>query len=197
MENFDEKESLKIITQMINTAKTNIGNNSIYFLLWGWAVLIAAVSHYILLINHLQYNYLPWPVAIITAGIAASIIGYRSSKKKMAQGYIDKFVGTLWMFVGITIFLTLVLVTYLADFRVSYTVIMLLYGLGTLITGTVIRFVPLIVGGIIVWLCATLMVWVSFPDALLVLAFSVLAGYIIPGYLLKSKRENKQTPVSV
>jgi dolichol kinase len=83
----------------------------------------------------------------------------------------------------------------MSDFRVSYTVLMLLYGLGTLITGTVIRFAPLIVGGIIAWVCAALLVWVNFPEALLVLGVSVLAGYIIPGYLLKTKRENKQKTV--
>lgn len=191
MEEMDEKQSLKIITQMIDTAKNNLGNNSFHFLLWGWAVLIASMSHYFLWTNGIENHFLPWPILMTITGIIAGIKGYKDSKSSAGQGYIAKFIGILWMFIALAIVLSLVVISYVAGFKASYAAVMLLYGLGTLITGTIIQFRPLIVGGIIIWLCSTSLIWLDFPEVLLVLAFSIIAGYIVPGYILRNKRERK------
>lgn len=45
-ENLSNKESLKLITEMINTAKGNIQNSYIFFLIWGWLVMLASLLHY-------------------------------------------------------------------------------------------------------------------------------------------------------
>jgi hypothetical protein len=189
MEQFDEKQSLQIITQMINTAKNKLQNNSFFFLLWGWAVLLASVSHYVLWTQQYEYHFLPWPVLMTAAAITSVVAGYRMSKASLVTSYIDNYIGTMWMYVGISIFLVLMLVTAVADFRAAYVALMIFYGMGTLTTGTIIKFTPLILGGVFAWICAAVLVWVDFPEGLLVLGASVLGGYIIPGYILRAKRE--------
>lgn len=189
MEPFDEKQSLQLITQMINTAKNKLQNNSFFFLLWGWAVLAASVSHYILWQLKYEYDFLPWPVLMTAAAITSAIAGYRLSKNSVATSYLDDYIGTMWMYIGVSIFLVLLLVTAVADFKAAYIALMIFYGMGTLTTGTIIKFKPLIVGGIFTWICAAALVWVDFPEGLLVLGASVLGGYIIPGYILRAKRE--------
>lgn len=190
-EHMDEKQSLQIITQMILKAKNNLGNNSFYFLLWGWSVFITAIVHYILLVNQVELHFLPWPICMTVTGAIAAIYGYKDSKNKRAKGYLDKFLGALWIATAFCIVLVLLIVTAIADFRASYAALMILYGLGTVITGTVIQFRPLVIGGVIIWCCSASLIWLNFPDALLSLALSVLAGYIVPGYLLRTQRERK------
>lgn len=189
MEPFDEKQSLQIITQMINTAKNKLQNNSFFFLLWGWAVLAASVSHYILWTQNYEYHFLPWPVLMMAAAITSAVAGYKMSKASVVTSYIDNYIGTMWMYLGISLFLVLLLVTAVANFRGAYVALMIFYGMGTLTTGTIIKFKPLIIGGIFAWVCAAALVWVDFPEGLLVLGASVLGGYIIPGYILRAKRE--------
>lgn len=192
MENqMDEKQSLQLIAQMINTAKNNFGNSSIYFIIWGIAVFTAALLHYLLMVNGVEKNYLPWPIIMTITPIAVGIYSYKAEKKKTSKSYVDKFITNLWIYTGIAIFLALVVVTEVGGFRASYTVVLILTGLGTLITGTVIRFTPLIIGGIFIWICAVTMAWIDFPEALLVMAASVLGGYIIPGLMLRTQRERK------
>lgn len=193
MEKFDEKDSLKLITEMINTAKHRLEDNSFFFLLWGWGVLISSLLHYVLMVQNVELHFLPWPIIMTGCGIVSAIKGRNMGKKSVSVGYFDKFISTLWIFTGITIVLALFLLANVSDFKSAYVCVLLLYGLGTLITGTVIRFVPLIVGGIFIWCCAIAFLWVDFPEALLLTGFSVLGGYIIPGYLLRARREKKPT----
>lgn len=192
MEHMDEKQSLKIITEMIQKAKSNFGNNSFFFLLWGWSVFAASLVHYVLLTNNNEYHYLPWPVIMVVAAVASSVYGYRQGKKGGAKSYLEKFFSVMWIAITVAIFLSLLVISTIAGFTASYVAVMLFYGLGTLITGVLIRFTPLIVGGIIVWLSSISLIWLTFPNILLVMAFAILAGYIIPGYLLRSKRERNQ-----
>jgi hypothetical protein len=194
MEEMNEQQSLKIITEMIQKAKNNIGNNSFYFLLWGWAVFAASLLHYSLLIINYELAFLPWPVLMTGASVVAAIYGYKDSKRTKVKSYFDKFFAAMWIAITVAIFLSLILITQVADFRASYIAVMLLYGLGTFVTGIVIRFKPLIIGGIIVWLCAVGFVWVDFPNALLLMALAILSSYIIPGYLLRNKVERKPQP---
>ncbi len=190
-EQMDEKQSLQIITQMISKAKNNLGDNSFYFLLWGWAVFITALAQYILIVSQYELHFLPWPIGMTIAGLISGVYSYREGKNKKAKSYLDKFLETLWIATTVCIVLVLAIITEIADFRASYAALMILYGLGTVITGIVIKFRPLVVGGVIIWCCAASLIWLNFPDALLALAFSVLAGYIVPGYLLRTKREKR------
>ncbi len=188
MEKIDEKQSLQIISEMIQTAKHNLSSNSFYFLLWGWAVFAASILHYVLGMVNFELAYLPWPVLMFGSTIASGIYGYRDSRRTKTKSYFDNFFATMWISITAAIFLSLLLITQIADFRASYMSVMILYGLGTMVTGVLIRYIPLIVGSIIVWLCAMAFLWVDFPNALLLMAFAILCSYIIPGYMLKSRK---------
>ena len=60
---FSEQESLRIITEMIQTAKHSVVDKSFHYLMWGWLVLTASLLNYFLLIVvKTQYSWLPWPI---------------------------------------------------------------------------------------------------------------------------------------
>ncbi|MEJ7588699.1 MAG: hypothetical protein WKI04_14155 [Ferruginibacter sp.] len=47
---FSPQESLHVIQSMINKSKEDLGDNSIFFLLWGWLVFIGCLLQYFLLV---------------------------------------------------------------------------------------------------------------------------------------------------
>ena len=69
---------------------------------------------------------------------------------------------------------------------VAYPFILILYGIGTFISGNILRFPLLIAGGIACWVLSLISFYVSFEYQLLLIALAVLLSYIIPGHVLKS-----------
>lgn len=65
----------------------------------------------------------------------------------------------------------------------------MLYGLGTFVTGSIIRFRPLIIGGIIAWFLAIGSTFVSYDYQMLFGAAAILVSYIIPAYMLRSRNK--------
>jgi hypothetical protein len=65
-----------------------------------------------------------------------------------------------------------------------------LYGMPTVISGTILRFRPLILGGIFCWILALISTVTAYPYQLLLLGAAVIAAWIIPGYLLRNRYKN-------
>jgi len=62
------------------------------------------------------------------------------------------------------------------------------YGLGTFVSGKILRFRPFVIGGIINWLLAGAAVFFSFDYQMLFGAAAIAISYLIPAYLLKGGR---------
>jgi hypothetical protein len=65
----------------------------------------------------------------------------------------------------------------------------MLYGLGTFVSGSIIRFRPLVIGGIIAWALAIGCTYVSYDYQMLFGAAAILISYIIPAYMLRSRNK--------
>jgi hypothetical protein len=68
----------------------------------------------------------------------------------------------------------------------------LLYGLGTFISGSIIQFRPLVVGGIIAFILAIVSVFAPYDYQVLFAAGAILFSYIIPAYLLRYKNKHSK-----
>ncbi len=91
----------------------------------------------------------------------------------------------LWMAFLVVLMMTLLFMPRLGQDHV-YPFILLLYGLSTFVSGGVLRFKPLIYGGIACWVCGAGAIFVTFDIQLLLLAAAVVLGYIIPGHMLRA-----------
>lgn len=198
MENkeFDEKQGWEIISKMINTSKQNIEDDSIYFLIWGWAVLIAALAQYALIMAHSEYNYLPWALGMPLTALFFIFFTRSREKSKKAKTYIDGFLGKMWTGIGVTLMAALPVLSYMESFRSAYIMVIMLFSMGAAITGSVIRFRPLLAGGAIAWLSALLLLVIDFPNALLVIAFAITASYLVPAYMLRNKIAGAKTQLA-
>ena len=94
----------------------------------------------------------------------------------------------LWMAFLVTLFSVLFGMGKVG-LEASYPIIMLLYGLGTFVSGGILKFKPLKVGGIVAWICGTIAFHVDFTDQLLLIMVAIISSYIIPGHLLANSKE--------
>jgi hypothetical protein len=186
---FDEKHSIAIISEMVQNARERIADDGFFYLLWGYLVFVAALSHYILLeyFSH-QYAWLPWPVLMTLGGIFSAIAGYRKASKAKHKTFFDTAAMYLWSAFLVALFMILAFaglekINPLA----AYPLIMVIYGIGTWVSGGILKFVPLIIGGVFCWILAGIAFYYPFDIQILLLALSILVAYIIPGHLLKYK----------
>lgn len=184
---FSPQQSLQLIETMIAKTKANISENTVYFLMWGWLTFAAILGQYFLkVVVHYRHHYIVWLITFI--GIIASIM-YTRKRKRQAQArtYIAESMGYLWTGLAITFFLLSLIFTKIDAWLICYPFYILLYGLGTFISGKILQFKPLIVGGIINWALAIAATFFDFDNQMLFAAAAIFTSYIIPGHLLKNK----------
>jgi hypothetical protein len=186
-ENFSPQESLQLIQSMIAKTRKDMGDNSIHFLLWGWTTFIACTGQFILKnVLNFDRHYLVW-LLIIPATITAIYLGVKQGKKKEATTYIGESMKYLWTGMGISFFVLSMILTRMGWQTNIFPFFILLYGLGTFISGQFLRFKPLIIGGLIAWVLAIASAYFNYDYQMLFGAASILFSYIIPAYLLRSK----------
>ena len=179
--------SLMLIESMIKTAKNRFSDNGHLYLLWGWVVLICSVGHF----AAIQWNLFAHPEWIWgltwVALLYQTVYLIRLKKKIRVSTYTDDMLKAIWMvFVGCGLLLAVV-VGRLGDWNTMYPLILMLYGIPTILSGTVLRFKPLVWGGIICWMLCMVSVFLPLRYNLLMVSLAVIAAWIIPGYMMKQK----------
>lgn len=186
--NLTQQQSLKIIQEMIATSKNNLKDNSFFYLLWGWLVLIASLSHFFMLQVGWSHPYLAWPILMSSGAVVSVIAGYRLGKKAKVMSHVDKMIIYLWYgFLAVMLILIAMSLLGKINWITLYPVIIALYGLGTFVSGGVLKFRPLILGGISCWVISVVAFFTPTVYVLLLVGLSVIISYLIPGYLLKTK----------
>ena len=199
----DSNTNIKIIEDMMYSARKEVKDNGAYFLLWGWLVFIAAMGQ--MIIHWLGYGQnvislgsnvkveidgITWLILMPLGGILSVLISRKQQKEEKVKTWFDDVMKYLWIAFGAVLFIILFAMNYL---NVNlFPILIALYGLGLFVTGGTLKFRPLIIGGIVCWVLAMVSLFVSNEYATLCLALSVLIGYIIPGYILKRQSGEKE-----
>jgi hypothetical protein len=186
-ESLTTQESLDIITQMIQKAKGSVRENSIYFLLWGIVTVVANLGMFTLIKLDYERPYLAWLITV-PAWLYSMYIGFRRGKKQRVSSHLDRVSAWLWISFGITVF-TLIVFGAKINYQLN-PVILIVSAIPTLVAGVVIKFKPLIFGGVAFWVFGVICFLVSGPWQYLVGAVAVFTGYLIPGMMLRNKKEN-------
>ena len=190
-ETFSEHDSLQLITAMINKAKNRFSETGTLYLLWGWTIFICCISQFIMLYffkNDQAYYvwYATWLVLIYQV--------YYIIKKKRNQKvrtYTDEIIGFVWLaFIVCIVIIVYILLKNDALAAINPTVLVL-YGIPTFLSGVILKFKPLVIGGIICWLLAIAAMFTKYEYQLLLLSVAVVFAWIAPGYLLRAKFKNE------
>ena len=187
-QNLSPQESLKLIQSMIDKTREGISGNAHYFLVWGWITFIACSGQFILkhIIGYEKHYQVWW---LILVGVIFSIVsGIREERTTKVRTYVSDSMSYLWTGMGITYLVLSIVLTKVGWNTTVFPFFIILYALGTFISGCLLKFKPLIVGGIIAWILAAVSVFLEYDYQILMAAAAILFSYIIPAYLLRSHR---------
>lgn len=199
-----EKESLDLITQMINKAKDACHDTGITAIMWGTVIVICSLVR----LSELHFGYrLPFDIYLLTlfAVIPQLYFTIRQKKKSKVRTYDDLFMDGLWFGFGISIALLIVITTVMfrewdlvndqyekltgsAGFKLyeySASFFLLLYGMPTFVTGVSMRFKPMLWGGLLCWASCIAAVFTPVKADLLLVAVSAAGAWLIPGIIME------------
>lgn len=178
------EESLRIINDMISSAKTNLSDSSFNFLFWGWTISLLSLFDFIIdyfnLFNKSEYVWL----LIIPGIIITFIYNYRKGKKQKTFSHIEKIHTFTWAAFMISYFIILVFMKEL-NYQIT-PLIFILVAIATFISGFILKFRPLIIGGVVFWLGAIFCFIIPNQFVQLLGSIVVIFGFLVPGYMLKS-----------
>lgn len=182
------EQSLEIISEMIQTAKGTVANNSFYFLFWGWVCVFANLGHYALIeFSSFKAPYMVWLI-MIPGGLFSFGYGFFQEKKAKVKTYTSSVTFWIWM-TFVAGLIAILLVMPKMNYQIS-PLIMIITSMATFLSGIVLKFKPLLVGGILFWLFGVTAFYVSYENQLLMSAASLISGYLVPGYMLKMRGKN-------
>ncbi len=200
--NFSEQDSLKLINEMINQAKSNIQKGSANTMIFaGYTVAAIAILNFILLeFGTLAYKAFWVWLLTIPMSVGCFIISRRIDKKSLVRTHVDKIVSTVWttFFYSVVLFLICIfgfaLLYNMWMLTVLITpVILIMMGAAQYITAATSRFQPFRTGAIIFWIGAVLCLVVPMVTELnlqfIILAICMILGFVVPGHILNSKAE--------
>lgn len=182
------EESLKIITEMINRTKVNFSQSIFHLLLWGWLVLICSSSEFLL--TRFTGFATPWYVWFLTIpGLFVSMIyGFVKGRKSKVYTYGDMINMWTWLGFVVTIIILFILMKNRMDSIPPF--ILMLAGFPTFVSGFIIRFKPLILGGISMWILSLVAMFGGPDIAPFAVPVAMITGYLVPGYMLRNKTDN-------
>jgi hypothetical protein len=181
------QESLDVILKAISSTKNSIRSNSFYFLLWGWLIAIASFGFFVMKVFFdAWFHFVLFPILAFIAGVI-TIVHYSRKKVVSTESYVSHFLSRLWAVLGIAFIMAVFINVSRGEGPFTYT--MMLAGVGTLVSGWVMKFKPLIFGGVLFLVSSIVSVYVALEYKALLQGITVVAGYLVPGYLLKNTVE--------
>lgn len=194
--NLTPEQSFNIIDKAIANFKMNYKETSQTFLLWGWLLTFASISNFIILtiLNSKEayelmglYSLGNWIFFTLIGFISLFFMERKINKAKKVYSHLDSYFKSLWTVTAASFFVA----TFLC-FKLGIdppSVMLLIAGIATTTSGLLIKFRPMIIGGIAFFIFSIAATFVSNEYLALIVGAAIVCGYLIPGYLLKSAKE--------
>lgn len=183
----NEKESLDLITRMIQNTQNKMEQNSgRIFLLWGYLSLIVTIIiwYTTVTIGDYRWNYL-WFIIPLIGWPAMMIL---NSKSQFVTTYIDRIITYLWIVFGVAIIVACVMSVFLWELQ-SLFFSALIMAMGAALTGLIVRVKSVAITGFIGMLISPVTLFLEGGNQILVFAALFVVMMIIPGHILNSKNK--------
>ncbi len=181
----NEKESLELITRMIQNTKDRMAENSgTPFLLWGYVTVIISLLVWFLLKetgnNNWQFLWFLLPVIAFPATLWS-----QRKARKMLKTYIDRVVDYVWTVFGLGAFLVSCTAIFVWKIPILF-VILLMMGMGTALTGLIVNTKVVTIGGVLGALLSLGCFYMPGIDQILFFALAFVFMMVIPGHYMNS-----------
>ncbi|WP_343848253.1 hypothetical protein [Algoriphagus jejuensis] len=182
------KESLTLITEMINRAKRETaGDGGFQMRLWGWVIAICNFGHFTLYKLGYEHPHYVW-ILVAPAAVVSFWKGFQIAKKARVKSHVSQVINQLWIMVFAGIMITLAFMPVIGYNQ--NPIILILAGIGMWTTGSLIRVNLVRGGGVLLLLAAVIAFMLPVSAQYLLSGVAMVLGYLLPGYYLnKSYRE--------
>lgn len=160
------------------------------YLLWWWLIPFCCIFQFVALqffnINAYYVWYSTWLLLVYQFFFLR-----KKRKARKVRTYTEEINGFVWLVFFICLVLVIFILIQFERYELINSMLLVLYGMPTFLSGIILKFKPLIIGGVCCWLIALASPFISFNYQLLLIAVGVSAGWIIPGYLMRQKFKNR------
>ena len=204
-----EQESLQLITEMIQKAKSSFHESGTSAILWGTVTSIAGLLSFSQQYFNFSIGVDIW-LLVLFAIIPQIFISIKENKVKTFRSYEERAIDAIWIVYGISIgcfifYLNVVpiisakffaaehsiTVDQLKDFPAyifsSASVFLILYAIPTLATGIISKFKPMLIGGVISYILFFISCYTSSTWDMLLLGLAGILNWLIPGLILRNR----------
>jgi hypothetical protein len=181
-----EKESLELITSMINQAKEKVNESGTLYLLWGWLILFCCIVQFVGVEFFNDSNvYLVWLLTWVVLIVQVFYL-WRKRKRIRVKTYMREVNAYVWLVFFISLMLLFFIESRFNAYKVFNPLLLMMYGMPTFLSGIILKFKPLVIGGICCWILSIIAVFTPIDYQVLLVGLSIISGWIIPGYILRS-----------
>ncbi len=177
------EESLRVITTMINKTRVSITQSSFHLLFWGWLIFACSLSEFILA-KFVGYTNSWYVWLFVIPGVFVSMLyGFTKGRKASVHTYAEGIY--VWVWMAFLIASIVLFIVHSSQIESISKYILLLAAMPTFISGIVLKFKPLIWGGVSMWVLALAAHFGGEIVSGLAMPAAMIVGYIVPGYLLR------------
>lgn len=193
--NLTPEESFSIINKAIANFKLNYRETAKVFLLWGWVLAIASFSNFIILkISYSREAFesmgllslCNWAVFLLLGFIIMFLMERKLNKEKKVFSYLESYFKNLWTVTAAS-FITATFLCIKLEINPP-PIMLLIAGMATTTSGLLIKYKPVIIGGMAFFIFSLAATFVSNEYISLIVLAAIICGYLIPGYSLKSAK---------
>ncbi len=206
-----EQESLLIIQQMINRAKSNFVDTGIGPMLWGGVITVCSIVQAAKIYFDFEMRFDIWWLALF-ALVPQVFISINERRERKAKGWDDDIMSYVWICFGIGVFVVnfinnvmsetlnpaLTAYTELSGKGVSNTwsfgscYLLFVFGFPTIITGAARKQRWMLAGGIFCWVAAIVAAFMPTYVDFVLMAFAAALSWLIPGIMIRKKYVTQQ-----
>ena len=186
----DVTNELDTIKEMLEKTKRKAVDNGFLFLLWGWLAIAACLITYgIAFYWKPELSWLPWAVLMPIGAVITIIVSVKSQNNSKYTTYAEHAYGNVWFGCGLAFFIAGFVTPFstVLNYTAIYIIISIIAGIGVFASGGILEWTLLRIGGLFWWAAAIIMMFTPFEYHPLIMGLVIIPGYLLPGYILKSK----------
>jgi len=186
------EESLRLIEQMIGRARAAEKDSGRGWIVWGWLLFLTSIIHYGMIKAGIQKGNMVWQIFGVTAALLFIYEQFLRKYFVKAVVKVKTYTNELVSKLGVAFFISLTILVYgnirlgINNTGLNFGYLLILYGFWMFIHGSAFRYRLLIVGAVINWAGALVIFYFKEKlgaEVLLLHAFCVAMGYLVPGHI--------------
>ena len=188
-----KEEQIEIISKVINSTKENLKPLSVNFIFWGSLIVVMSLIHYSIpqFIQYTEYSSLLFWTILPMLGMLFTIVYNIKIRKVLGyETYLNRVIKIIWGIFNLS-WLVIVVTSLLNGINNPVPEILFLLSTTLITTGIIIKFKPILIGGILLMLFT---IYINFNpniNFLIVNIIGVSLGMLLPGISLYFSKVNE------